>query len=222
MVQTAHRIVRCTVTGHVGSHEIANVFHMYTDENAGLEGRQDAIDFALSRLGAAWQENMLDVIGSGYVYDGIDWVDLDSADGATGHYAPDPDLPTAGTQGGTQMPPNVAVLIRKEVSGGRGTRSGRFYVAQVPENDADNVGVLSDARHTAWQLTADAFLDQANDSAGGGGGFSDHCHMVTVTFPTITVGGRKVPDPDGVGTAHNVTGLQVATTLATQRRRLRR
>lgn len=220
MAQTAHRIVRVTVNGHIGGHQIANVFHQYADENVAGEGRDGAIDFAVKAVRGAWQASMLDGVTSAYIFDGIDWVDLDSADGQTGHMGPDPELPTQGTQGGAGAPPAVSILIRKNTDGGRQSRRGRIFVASPDETWIDASGTLLEARQTTWQAIADEFLDTCNDSSNEG--FNENCHMVTVTWPTITVNGRKRPDPNGVGTAHTVTSLTVAPNVATQRRRQRR
>ena len=220
MAQTAHRIVRVTVNGHIGGHQIANVLHMFTDENLAGEGRPEAIDFAVKAVRVGWQGSILDGVTSAYVLDGFDWVDLNSADGQTGHMGPDPDLPTQGTQGGSGAPPAVSVLIRKNTDGGRQSRRGRLFVASPDETWIDSAGTLLEARQDTWQAIADEFLDATNDSSQTG--FNDACHMVTVTWPTITVNGRKRPDPNGVGTAHTVTSLTVAPNVATQRRRQRR
>jgi hypothetical protein len=220
MTQTAHRIVRATILGAIGGHTCDNVWWMYADENEPLDGRPRAVTEAMTQLCHEWSTQILQLVTNTYEFLGVDWVDYDTADGITGHTAPASGDPITGSAPGSGSAPAVAMLVQKQISGGRGTKNGRCYLAGIPEGNVDPMGVLASDYLAASQTVWDTFL--TNMTNGVGDGLTFPSHLVTVTWPTIVVGGKRKPDPDGVGVPHDINTLTVASTVATQRRRQRR
>jgi hypothetical protein len=125
----------------------------------------------------------------------------------------DSDLaPMGGTRSGSSVPPNTAVLVRK-LSGLGGRRNrGRCYVPMAATAGAETEGgVLSTGERTALQTSANAWF---NNLATGVP--PDVPPMPMVILHNEPPGGGVLPLPTPV------VGLTVDTTLATQRRRLRR
>lgn len=108
----------------------------------------------------------------------------------------------AGSQTDEAMTPNVAFLVRKSTAmGGRAGR-GRFYLPGVPENSANEAGVVTETAISNMQSELDDFVIEV--------GSADLNLVVLhgVGSPLTT------PTP--------VTDLQIDGRVATQRRRLRR
>lgn len=116
---------------------------------------------------------------------------------ATGpFYAHQEVIPMAVT--GSQLPPNVALLVEKRTElGGRSGR-GRFYIPGLPESDVDAAGVIVPANVVGFQAAADAFLAAVEGIATG---------MFLLHSASS--------DPT------RVTDLTIDPVAATQRRRLR-
>lgn len=107
-----------------------------------------------------------------------------------------------GTGGGAQTSIAVAVLVSKITAiGGRPGR-GRMYIPGVQESEVAPDGTLSGAFVAGLQSEVDAFL----------------ADMVSNAIPMVLLHGETSP----VTTPTPVTSLQVASIVATQRRRQRR
>jgi hypothetical protein len=107
-------------------------------------------------------------------------------------------------QGGSDdpsVPPNVAVLVKKNTAMGGRMNQGRLYIPGCPESWVDFGGKLIPNGVTGYQVACDKLLDELTD--------------------------LEVPMMLLHGTEHEgwfplaVTSLSVQSTVATQRRRLR-
>lgn len=108
----------------------------------------------------------------------------------------------AGSQTDEAMTPNVAFLVRKTTAlGGRAGR-GRFYLPGVPENSANEAGVVTGTAITNMQSELDDFLIAV--------GAAD------LNLVVLHGVGSPITAPTPL------TALQVDGRVATQRRRLRR
>lgn len=147
---------------------------------------------------AIWQSNLDNrissaySIGPGYTLWGQDGGDIRTDSSNT---------PEQGDQAGAPLPNNCAVLIKKlTASGGRRNR-GRMFVPGIPEGDVDSVGTISGTPLSAWQSIADDLWST----------FVAHSAV-----DNVVLFHDSAPHTPTV-----VTDLQVATRIATQRRRMR-
>jgi hypothetical protein len=108
--------------------------------------------------------------------------------------------PLTGTNGAGAAAPNVALLVRKSTDQGGRAGRGRMYIPGMDELDVGVDGIITPAMVT---LSGTVFGDMIND------------------FSTNDVPLRLLHSSGGPAPAV-VTGLSVDTTVATQRRRLRR
>lgn len=114
--------------------------------------------------------------------------------------------PVVGEATGQTLPPNVAVLVQKRTAEGGRRNRGRMYLPPYgfSEGVIDQAGAIDSTELAGLQAKLDAFLValEANDA------------------PMVILHWSEVPDSDLVPTT--VTSLQAVSTVATQRRRLRR
>lgn len=116
--------------------------------------------------------------------------------------------PVNGLANSSALPPNSAVLIRKQtgLAGRRGR--GRMYVPGVLEGSVDNVGLLTSTYRGSLQTAYDLWLTGLEE------GVSSILPMPPVVLHRSEGAGvEPAPTP--------VTSLTVETKIATQRRRLR-
>ena len=103
-----------------------------------------------------WSDHLLPYMTSAYTFEGISWVDLDSASGSVGFKAPDGG-PVVGGLGADSMPPQNTLLITKvEGSRTRGTRPGRWYLSALRDQDVDNNGLV----RPEWRAQMDIQLEE--------------------------------------------------------------
>lgn len=120
-------------------------------------------------------------------------------------FGPDVDGPSAeftvGTAGGaaaTTVPPNVALLVRKNTASGGRKNRGRMFVPGIVEGNVDQSGDMDGTVLGNWQTALDDFLD----------GLDTAQHTMVLLHGDDT-------DPT------TVTSLTAQVRVATQRRRLR-
>lgn len=85
----------------------------------------------------AWVAEVLPALHTGYSFDSVSWVDLDSEGGLTGSRASTVTntLPETGTNGGGILPSNAAVIVRKVLGGKtRQQRNGSMRISGIPED----------------------------------------------------------------------------------------
>lgn len=108
-------------------------------------------------------------------------------------------------QGGlsvSQTAPQVAILINKITTFGGRSGRGRMFVPSATETDILPSGALDGPYRAAWQAEADQLL----------------ASMATADLPAMLLHSEDSPAPN----PYIVQSLVVASTCATQRRRVRR
>lgn len=210
---TAPRIVRYTLKGHI-NRPVANVIDCYVDENIPDAGRTEAVITQAEIVRDAWQDQILAITGNAYIFDGIEYVDLNSEDGVTGFLGPNGDKDDQGQVSAAQLAPNTSLLVTKETASRRGQRRGRMYLVSVPEGEVGDDGTLTTSWRNSCQGTVDAFLEAINTEI-----IIASTRMVVVHW---TRGADGKIDPDVPGEPTDVNSLQVQPLVATQRRRLRK
>jgi hypothetical protein len=112
---------------------------------------------------------------------------------------------TAGTFAGTGLPPNTAVLLRKQVPGLPRRRYGRLFMCGIPESAVDHAGNVASASITAWTGAANSYLSGIK---------ALNCTMVQPYWTTNMQGQEYT-------SVMEVTAMQCMSRAATQRRRMR-
>ena len=107
-----------------------------------------------------------------------------------------------GGSGGNAVPPNTSVLFFKNTAYGGRKYKGRMYLPGFREDGVDSAGVIDGGYVTNFQTDIDAFVD----------------NMLISDFPLVLEHG---PD-SGIANPTPILNMSVSSTVATQRRRLRR
>lgn len=221
MAQILTTGVRMSIVGHwTNNRAVTNVLHyiVFSDGD-----RTTAVVNAAGIVILAWQENILPGVADNYTLERLDYMDMHEAAGVTGSVPPNPAFPSiGGSIGASAMPPNAAVLVRKNVEGARrNTRSGRLFLPPGDEGGVNEVGTITNT--AAAQARVDGFFADTNLTAPAAS--ITEMFMVIPHWPTIVDPSPPKPprivDPDGVGTFVRVVGLTVDSLISSQRRRLR-
>jgi hypothetical protein len=190
----------------------ANVLHFDIDTDIG-DARADAIRDQAKVLNNEWIDHWAPILNQNVRFDRTSYVDLDSLTGITGDStqvdAPRV-LPSFGAKTADPSAANLAVLVRKNVSGGRSARPGRIYVLGLQEADADGNNLFPTIA-SGWQAGMTNWLNAVNQESSGLPGGATYSSRLAVTHVPATS-----PPTFGV-----VQSLSVDSLLATQRRRLR-
>lgn len=109
---------------------------------------------------------------------------------------------TTGERVGSPVPPNTAVLVRKRTASGGRSGRGRMYMPGVPEEGVLGQGVLTSGEQLIWTTQLEVFRQK----------------LLTEDVAPVLLHGDDSP----VTSPYIITDFQVAETVATQRRRLRR
>jgi len=117
---------------------------------------------------------------------------------------------TVGGASGAPLPQNCALLVHKRtsVAGRRGR--GRCYIPGPEEGQVSAAGVVLNVVVADWQDHLDAWLAAIVASA-------NIATAVVLHSTTLTI-----PDPDDLPSPYTITNLVMDSTIATQRRRLRK
>jgi len=223
---------RYTLHGLFYGRATATVLDYFIDTTGGTAGRTEAIDAMAGILINEWNDSLLPVQSSAWVFQKVSWVDLDEEDGVTGerNTSGSITLPKPGAITFNQGSANVAVLVKKVIDRKRGARSGRIYVPGFEEGMTGSTtgNEIQTANLTSWQTKCAAFLGDTNQSGGLVAGQPYDSWMVVSHIltrgPDKVFGGRYPHTEPGdplTGEPLKVKSLQVQATLATQRRRIR-
>nr|CRY96617.1 hypothetical protein [uncultured prokaryote] len=155
-------VCRYSIVADFLGETVVNVCDMAIDTEEGvgdLAGRANGIAAVAGDLLDSWVANILPRLGINYSFRSVDWVDLNSADGEVGsiNATPDNALPLSGGRNADPHPSSVAILVKKEISGGRGERAGRMFLAGVIDDDASG-NVLLPSVATALNAAFAQFL----------------------------------------------------------------
>lgn len=119
----------------------------------------------------------------------------------------------AGTSSASTVPPNTAVLITKRTAFGGKSGSGRMFHPGANDTIVDDSGKLTPATQTAWQTAFSAWYVAAA-SSGSQIVLAHTSGTYTKKDGTVVTVADRLPSL--------VLGLNVASQVATQRRRNRR
>jgi len=147
MPLVAPQIVRCAFNGTYLGRPCVNTLDMFAgDGNDVSNPRQTNIDTMLETLFNAWTDHMRGGFSTGYAVNSLTWVDLDTADGATGIKTSSDShtWPVNGGQGGEAYSSSVALLMTKIGTSARGQRNGRWYLPALTESVVSGNTVDSD------------------------------------------------------------------------------
>lgn len=114
---------------------------------------------------------------------------------------------TAGSGSGTTLPQNCAVLISKQTVRPGRTGKGRIFWPTIAEGDVNGLGQIDNGARESFQSDMDDVFEVHRDGELGYG-----------PYPMYLLHNEGVPGGDS---PTEITGLQVAPVIATQRRRLR-
>jgi hypothetical protein len=120
----------------------------------------------------------------------------------------------AGTFSGADLPPQVAVLVKKNTGVGGKKNRGRTYIPwQVPGSVVDERGTIAGANVAAIQANVNLVLAQMN---------TDGMPMHIANKTTVITPPETKPHVTAITTGPLVVTWTVETVVATQRRRLPR
>ena len=217
-------VCRFTVNGSFGPRKVANIIDMHIDTTGSTHSREEVIPDQAGIILNQWTSDILPNISYAYVAESVSWLDLNSDDGTVGERSSSGghNWPTPGGFTGSSMPGNVAILVRKLISGGRGSKNGRMYLVGVDESYtfAEFNNITASILATL-NTKVSHFLDNINQSVGlneqNYTSLMVVSHILTRYPPKAN---QEVGSPH-TGIGHGVQNLVVDSTLATQRRRLR-
>lgn len=220
--------VQYTVHGLSAGRPIANVLAYKVDTTGSSLARAGAIQTHCEIILNHWHTDILPTLCAAYSAQSVSWVDLDSASGSVGSVSTTlaHTWPSAGTVLDSTMPGNVAVLIRKNVGSARGSRKGRMFLPAVSESYTQNpnINTLYSAYITSITAAINAFFTGTQFTGPAGTSYSASMGVTHVLTRGAPPAGAKpgTLGPPLTGELHNVIGLSLDPTLATQRRRLRK
>lgn len=217
-------VCQYTVHGTYQGRNVANVLAYHIDTTGSTLDRPSACFQMGGILLNEWDDSILPLSNSSYSATSVSWIDLNSDDGTVGSrtVSGGHSWPKAGGSVNASMPGNVALLVRKNVSGQRGAKRGRMYLCGVDETATLN----PDANHlmpnqiAPWQTKLDSFLGDTNQANQGTASYSSQMVVIHITDWQPDKNGKPKALPlRGIGLT--VTSLSLDSLLATQRRRLR-
>ena len=169
----------------------------FTDEDRSSWVEEKALDVADN-----WAEHVVDQLTNTYTFEGVGWVDLNSANGTTGFVAPTGG-PVVGGQAAASSPPQNTLLVSKIENGRRrGTRPGRWYVSGLPEGEVDGNGIVAGNHVTGMNTRFELFRQGVEDQ-----GIADDVWSVPVVIHESTQ------------SAGEITRFETSTKIGKQGRR---
>lgn len=217
-------ICRFVVNQRLEGRQVVNILDMQIDTTGSTVSRGDAISDQADIILQEWHDSIRPMQIDDLELLSVSWVDLDQEDGTTGTTVDGSGAavwPSTGTSAGLPLPGQVSVLIHKNVTATRNTRSGRMYIAGWSEgiSDAANGNAVTAAELVTINTNMAAFLGDINQSTPGPDEFQSAL-VVVHTLSSV----NPDPPPDLLVEANGysiVSSLTADSTFATQRRRLR-
>lgn len=213
-------VCRFTLLQELAGNNVANIIDMRIDTTGSTISREAAIADQAEVIAREWAQDINVNLSDEISLVGVQWLDLDEADGSTGTFTGGGGvvLPNPGGAATPPMPGNVSVLVRKNLEqAGRGRRSGRMYVAGLTEagTEIDEANTIDPLVVAGFNSAFAQFLSDINQNTVQVDDYDSAMCVVHVS----------TRDGDGhplTGTSTDVASLTVDPLLATQRRRLRR
>lgn len=195
-------VLRCVIEGHInGGQQVVTIMDVDID---GMEGRPPAdLEVVARDVLDNWQDEVMSQMTNNYILDGLSWIDLDSADGATGNISPDPAKGTSGAGAADIAGPQSAYLIHKNISGAsRNRRRGRIYLVGAFETSVDDLGQVDPASRADLEASFENFKDGINGAGADWtqnlcvshapeGQPTSQSHISTFTVDALVSGQRK-------------------------------
>lgn len=203
-------VARFTINGHTNLRPTAQVQDVWLDQESGSLDRAEAISDCAGDIINYWCDLILPSQMSGWTFDSVSFVDLDSENGVVGvqTVGADETLPQNGGTSGEMLPYNTALLVTKRTISQRGLRNGRMYVPGFGEQNAAN-GAWTSAFITAMQPQFNALYDGID--------IPDERRPVVVHYTSFDEKGNPL-----TGTSRPMLSYALQARQATQRRRLRK
>lgn len=218
------KVVQYTVHGTYGGNNVANVLAYEIDTTGSTMDRGTAVDAMGGILLNEWDDSILPLTNAAYSATSVSWIDLNAGDGIVGsrNTSGAHTWPKAGGSLNAAMPGNVAMLVRKNVSGKRGAKRGRMYLCGVDESStvSPSTNRIAAVNVGQWQTKLNAFLGDTNQHDPGFTTYQSHMCVIHVLTRQPDAAGHPNALPL-TGEGITVTSLAVDDLLATQRRRLR-
>ena len=189
--------IQVSVLGTQADGPFANVFALHTDvfTPPAAEGAQAVLD--------AYVVHILPVLTDSITVLSATFVDLSSSTGDTGEVIPSAGPSTSGAVHVDASPPQCTYLVKLQTGGGRATRGGRTFLPGVRSDEVSENGVVAGGTVTTVTNAYADFMDA----------------LITSEAGQLGVLHRNVSGPDS---CTDVTQAICETSIATQRRRLRR
>lgn len=210
----APTIVRITYKHvHTNGKAIDNVVDISLDEFG--VARDAAVAVMVGRVNKPWQQHMLQLMANNITFTGCAWIDLDRLDGTAGFQSPDGSASTTGALTVASLPPNSALLVRKNTAAVRGERQGRMFIAGPPEDSIGEDGAVTGAFATNSNNELAQYLSAIQSLPGTPA-------LATTAVRVVHVHKHDSDDPaDWDWSSSTVNSLVLDAKIATQRRRLR-
>lgn len=189
--------IQVSVLGTQADGPFANVFALHTDAftPAAADGAQAVLD--------AYVSHILPKLTDSIVVTSATYVDLSTSSGDTGEVIPTSGLTTTGAVHVDASPPQCTYLVKLSTAGGRSTRGGRTFLPGVRSDEVNERGDITTGTVSAITTAYQDFMDALVSSESG----------------QLGILHRNVSGP---GSCTDVTSAVCESTIATQRRRLRR
>lgn len=216
MVLVAPDVVRYSINGtHLGRPAV-NILDMVVQVGGLGASRADGIKETGEQIINTWVDQMLINLTNTYSFVSLSYIDLNSADGATGEMTASDDysLPRPGLGGGQPLPASVAMLVTKQTNAGRGSRPGRWYVPGLGEGSVEG-NFINGAELVAINERLSDMVERLTETGSVQG---------VEYFPTVihtrNIGTPSDPVIEYVNNTQ-ITNLSASARVASQRRRNR-
>lgn len=170
----APQICRYTVNQVIGGQPVANILDIRVFDENPLDTRENLLFEVGGDILNNWDDHILDFQINELQAISVSWIDLDSLDGSRGERQSTSanTWPKAGGNASDPALPAVTALrVDKGTTGGRGTKSGRMYIAGVAETHTpvDNTQSWSTEMREAVDARLEDFLSGIAGEAGPDG-----------------------------------------------------
>lgn len=202
-----------TLHGTVEDRPWAMVLHMLMEPDI-IVSRTGMLRDQATIMNNEWWDHLAPVCNGNTTLEGCRFLDLDSLSGPAGEVSTTSGtrpMPKSGGLSGDNIPPNVAALVTKVITGARGRRRGRIFFTGLAESQTTS-RLMASGSLTTLQAAFNSFLSGINQNGGDVLGLGNGYDSRLVVIHTV----------DGVFSGRDdVETLQVSSRVATQRRRLR-
>jgi hypothetical protein len=206
-------VARFAVNQRMANREIVNILDVQVTPFADT-ARSFAVEEAAKVVLQRWSDNVRPNQSNSMLCESVSYVDLHSLVGTTGEVTQGSGAaqwPLAGPRGGQALPTNVAALVNKSTSAGRGSKSGRLFFTGLTETDS------GDSPNT---LTAGAVAAITNGFSDLRAGINAYQSGQVGLLRLVVVHTSQLTP--GQGTWTLVTAMSAEAELSTQSRRIRR